>query len=316
VALISALVLVVLLVGIYLWMWSVFNRIERVEVSPALSSGGDGTNYLIVGSDSRDDLSENAATLTASQPMGSRADTIMVLHMGGDGAKIMSIPRDLYVSIADGGGNAKINAAYNDGPQRLTRTVSESLGIPINRYMEVDFSSFGSLVDGLGGVTVDFPHAAKDVNSGLLVTEPGPTELDGEQALAYVRSRNYTECVGGTYGRLEPPGFAECIGGQEVVDPTGDLGRVQRQQTFLTTVFSDLGDTRNPLSLSRSLSNASAGLRIDDAMSMWDAVRLAWNLRGLDPAPVELPATPGSNEAGFVFFLDEGAAQSVLEEFR
>lgn len=304
------------LLGGFLWLRSVFNSIDRVEVSPVLSSG-EGTNYLIVGSDSREVLTEDDAAfdpgaLTDSQ----RSDTMMLLHFGGDGAKIMSIPRDLYVPIADEGGSGKINAAYNGGPQRLIRTITESLGIPIDRYMEVDFVSFAGLVDGLGGVTIDFPNPAMDRESGLLVTESGPVELDGEQALAYARSRQYTECVNGTYGRLEPPDFAECIGGEEVADPTGDLGRIQRQQAFLTTVFGKLGDTRNPVALGRSLSNASSGLRIDDTMSMWDAVRLGWNLRGLDPTPVELPVDAGSNEAGFVFFLDEAEAPAVLEQFR
>lgn len=305
------------LLGGFFWLRSVFNRIDRVEVSPVLSSGGAGTNYLIVGSDSRDVLAENDAAFDPAAPSDSqRSDTMMVLHFGGDGAKIMSIPRDLYVPIADGSGDGKINAAYNGGPQTLIQTISESLGIPIERYMEVDFVSFAGLVDGLGGVTIDFPHPAMDRESGLLVTQSGPVELNGEQALAYARSRQYTECVNGTYGRLEPPGFAECIGGEEVADPTGDLGRIQRQQAFLTVVFGKLGDTRNPVALARSLSNASAGLRIDDTMSMWDAVRLGWSLRGLDPAPVELPVDAGSNEAGFVFFLDEAAAQPVLDQFR
>ena len=89
------------------------------------------------------------------------------------------------------------------------------------------------LVDGLGGITIEFEHPARDTESGLFVTETGPVELDGEQALAYVRSRHYEEL----------------IDGQWVEDPTADLGRMERQRTFLTHVIGKLSDTRNPFTL-------------------------------------------------------------------
>jgi LCP family protein required for cell wall assembly len=294
--------LILLIVGVFALYWyanSIFGRIERVQVSEVLSDGGSGTNYLIVGSDSRENLDPNDP-VAAGAPAGQRADTIMVLHVGGDGAKILSVPRDLYVTIAETGDQQKINAAYNGGPTRLIQTVSDSLGIPIHRYMEVDFVSFGGLVDALGGVTINFPHPAFDANSGLNVTETGPVELDGQQALAYVRSRNYTEI----------------IDGQEVTDQTGDLGRIRRQQAFLTAVFGKLGDARNPFTLLASASNLADGLRIDDEMTLWDAMRLAWRIRGLDPAPQELPVTPDRNESGAVLILQEDEAQPILEQFR
>ena len=69
----------------------------------------------------------------------------------------------------------------------LVDTITQSLGIPIDRYMEIDFVSFAGLVDALGGVTIDFPNPAQDEASGLFVPEAGDVELDGDQALAYVR---------------------------------------------------------------------------------------------------------------------------------
>lgn len=281
--------LVVLLVGGYLWANSIFNRIERVEVAEALSSGGSGTNYLIVGSDSRD-----------GGPEGNRADTIMLINFGSDGAKVLSVPRDLYVPIAGTDEQQKINAAYNGGPARLIQTVSEYLQVPVHRYMEVDFVSFAGLVDALGGVTIEFPHPATDVSSGLNVTESGPVELNGEQALAYVRSRHYTEN----------------IGGEQVEDPTGDLGRIQRQQNFMKAVFDKLGSTRNPLTLSATAGNLAEGLRIDDEMTMFDGLRLFWRLRGLQPLPQELPVEADRNESGSVLILQDEAAQPILDQFR
>src|SRR3546814_19221755 len=63
--------------------------------------------------------------------------------------------------------------------------------------LEVDFVSFASLVDSLGGITIEFPNPAYDRNSGLDVQQAGPVTLDGPQALAYVRSRHLVEVFDG-----------------------------------------------------------------------------------------------------------------------
>jgi anionic cell wall polymer biosynthesis LytR-Cps2A-Psr (LCP) family protein len=170
----------------------------------------------------------------------------------------------------------------------------------VHHYMEVDFVSFAGLVDGLGGVTVDFEHPAFDVKSGLYVNEAGPVELNGQQALAYVRSRTYTEV----------------IDGEEQVDATQDLGRIERQQNFLRAVFSELSDTKNPFALARAFSGVADGLRIDDEMSMFDGLRLGWALRGIDSNQLELPVVNDRNESGAVLILQEDAAQPVLDEVR
>jgi LCP family protein required for cell wall assembly len=256
----------------------------------------------MVGSDSREVIEGEESGFTDGQfPGGQRSDTMVVLHVDGDGTKILSIPRDLYVPIAGTDGSGKINAAFNGGPPRLLQTISEALDLPINRYIEVDFVSFAGVVDGLGGITIDFPHPVTDPNSGLNVTEAGPQELNGEQALAYVRSRHYTES----------------IDGQQVEDPRGDIGRIERQQLFLSTVFAKLSDTKNPLALARTFSGASEGLRIDDEMGLFDAMRLAWTLRGgLDPEPLVLPTTNDRNDSGAVLILQEEAAQPILDQVR
>ena len=98
--------------------------------------------------------------------------------------------------------------------------------------------------------------------------------------------------------------YVEVIDGEEVPDATGDLGRVLRQQQFLKAVFSELGSVKNPITLARAAGSAAGGLRIDDTLSLWDAIQFAWRLRSLDPAPVELPTRLGSNEAGSVLFLE------------
>ena len=299
---IAAVLLLLAMLGGYLWARSVWNRIERVEVSEVLSDGGSGTNYLIVGSDSRENLEEGDPGFDPAGPGGQRSDTMMILHLEGGKAQMLSLPRDLYVEIADtGGDHAKLNSAYNGGPERLIKTVTGgTLAIPVHHYMEVDFVSFAGLVDGLGGVTIDFEHPALDPKSGLNVTESGPVELNGDQALAYVRSRTYTEV----------------INGQNQVDATADLGRIERQQKFLRAVFSKLSDTKNPFSLASAFSGLSGGLRIDDDMSMLDAFRLGWALRGIDSDTLQLPTDFDWNESGSVLILREGEAQPILDQVR
>jgi LCP family protein required for cell wall assembly len=302
-ALALPLLLVVGLIAGFLWASSIWNRIEKVPVADVLSTGGAGTNYLIVGSDSRDPQALIDAGLNPEAFQGGggdRSDTMVLLRFGDGGPRMLSIPRDLFVPIAETGSSQKINAAYNGGPRRLILTVQESLGLPVHHYMEVDFVSFASLVDSLGGVTVDFEHPAFDPGSGLQVDQAGPVELDGPQGLAYVRSRQYTEV----------------IDGRNRTDPTADLGRIERQQRFLGAVFSELGASRNPLTLGRAASGASGGLRLDDRMSMVDGARLAWRLRSLDPERFQIPVDTGSNQAGSVLFLRQPDADTVLSLFR
>jgi LCP family protein required for cell wall assembly len=299
-----AVLLVVAILGSFLYARSIFNRIERVQVSEALTSSTHGTNYLIVGSDSRANVTEEGdpGFTTAEAPSGQRSDTIMVLHLEGGKAQMLSIPRDLYVPIAGTDGKQKINAAYNGGPTRLVNTVTQYFDIPIDRYMEVDFVSFAGLVDALGGITINFPYPAQDTESGLYIPEPGPHELDGDMALAYVRSRHYQELK---------------EDGEWHEDPTADLGRITRQQAFLTTVFGKLSDTKNPFTLARAADGIATGLRIDDKMSFTDALRLGWGMRGIVPEPLDpLPVDNDRNEAGAVLLLREDEAQPILDKIR
>jgi LCP family protein required for cell wall assembly len=300
-----SLLLLATLVGGYLYAKAVFEEIEKIPLADVLSTGGDGTNYLIVGSDTRDPQAIIDAGLDPAgfeDGGGERSDTMLILRFEGDEATMMSIPRDLYVPIADTGGSSKINSAYNGGPSRLIRTIQSSLNIPIHHYMEVDFVSFALLVDSLGGITIDFPNPAIDTNSGLDIREAGPNHLDGAQALAFVRSRHY-QVVGGD-------------GTVESIEVATDLGRVLRQQLFLTTVFAELGETRNPLTLARAASDASGGLRIDDTFELLEAMRFAWRLRSLDPTSVELPVENGRNDSGAVLFLTQPGADEALAQFR
>ncbi|MBV9953022.1 MAG: LCP family protein [Acidimicrobiia bacterium] len=281
--------LVVTMVGTYAYATSQFDKIEKVPVGGVLSGAPGGTNYLLVGTDNRPGVS------------GNRSDTMLVLRTQGSKSWIMSLPRDLFVAIPGQDGQHRINSAYNSGPQTLVRTVQETLGIPLDRYIEINFVSFAGLVDAIGGVTIDFPHPATDPKSGLDIQQTGAVELNGAQALAYVRSRTYTET----------------IDGQHVVDGTADLGRVKRQQAFLRAVLSQAGASRNPFHLRKIGESLTAGLKIDDHMTLIDGLRFAWNMGRLNPQSLVLPTTPTTTSGGAqVLLLQEQAAQPILQTFR
>jgi LCP family protein required for cell wall assembly len=284
--------------------WRSYRRIDRVPVKSALTEHtGGGTNYLIVGSDSREGIAADDpnAEVFGGDLGTSRTDTIVVLHVGDDGNLMLPLPRDLFIPIVGGKGRDRINTAIQHGPDKLIQTVQQSLGVPVHHYIEMDFVGFLELVDAVGGVEIDFDAPAFDENSGLDIKEAGRHSLDRDQALAYVRSRHYTRV----------------IDGKKVVDPTADLGRITRQQTFFRAVMKKVGDTRHPVTLLRIADGVAAGLHIDDALGFRDLIGLARKLGGLDPETVELPVKPTTTAGGAaVLLLNEPSAQAALDRVR
>jgi LCP family protein required for cell wall assembly len=198
-------------------------KIPRIQLTTAANASSTGENFLIIGSDTRsfvkNQTQRNAftdSTTTTNDP--ARSDTMMVLHADGKNSYAVSFPRDLWVNIP-GRGNLKLNAAFNDGPQKLIDTISTDFGVPINHYLEVNFATFASIVDAVGSVPVYFPYPARDQLSGLGPTPvQGCYHLDGSAALAYVRSRHLEYYENGKWVDASP---------------MADLDRIQRQQSFI-----------------------------------------------------------------------------------
>ncbi|MCZ7631196.1 MAG: LCP family protein [Microthrixaceae bacterium] len=93
---------------------------------------------------------------------------------------MLSIPRDLWVTLPDGSED-RINAAYAESTQTLIDAIEENLGIPVHHFAEVDFVGFQKLIDALGGVPMYFDSPVRDRNSGLSISEPGCVVLNGPQ---------------------------------------------------------------------------------------------------------------------------------------
>lgn len=280
--------------------WWQYSRIPTVDVASALSGRGGrhGTNYLVVGTDSRVGITAddpNAGAFLAEEVSGTRTDTILVLHVEGSSSTITSVPRDLWVTDPATGQKGRINSTFASGASNLVRAV-EQLGIPVDHYLQIDFVSFSRLVDALGGLTIDFPHPAHDDHSGLYVDRTGPVRLDGTQALAYVRSRYYTELVDGRWR----------------VDGTADLGRTMRQRTFLTALLREASTTRDPFVLARLSGSLGGGLQRDTTFGYLDALRFAWTMKDAHPEAVAIPVTPRRTSGGAdVLELGVGSQQVI-----
>jgi LCP family protein required for cell wall assembly len=240
-------------------------------------------NYLLVGSDSREGVDQNSEDFGVIGDTGivggRRSDTIMVLRQERNGgAALMSVPRDLWVEIAGTGRSQRINSAYNEGAEQLAATVTQSLGIPIHHYVEVDFVGFKDIIDRLGGVEVCVGFAARDVRSGLSL-DAGCQVLDGVQALAFARSRYYEQWDGTDWK----------------TDPRADLGRIERQQLFMrAAVDGALRKLRSsPFGSSDTIQAVIDSVRIDEGL---DPIKAGEALRNAAEEGLRTYALPVVND--------------------
>lgn len=147
----------------------------------------DNVSVLIMGIDSSEKRGNEESA---------RTDALLVATLNKDekSVKLVSIPRDSYVYVPEVGYNTKINHAHAyGGPRATIETVEHLLQIPIDYYVRINFEAFMDVVDAVGGITVDVPYEIVEQNSrdqaGAIHLYPGIQELNGEEALAYVRTR-------------------------------------------------------------------------------------------------------------------------------
>jgi LCP family protein required for cell wall assembly len=286
-------------------------EVDKIARIPGLASvlsppNANVENFLLVGSDSRvgEDPSDPdfAGIGDASDVTGNRSDTIMVLRrdLHGGRASLLSLPRDLWLTIPGRKSKNRINTAYQDGPAVLIQTVEQTLGIPIQHYVEINFQGFKSLVDAVGGVQVCVPTPVRDVHTGLNIPEPGCVVLDGVQGLAYARSRHYE-----TYAN-----------GKWTEDPSSDLGRIKRQQAFINTALhTALAKVKgDPLKAGEVLVSTTGALRLDgglDVLSAASALRTAVG----DGLQTFSPPVVGKTISGNAVLLLGDGAQAYLDYF-
>lgn len=287
-------------------------RFSLDEVAVEEAPPGEPENYLIVGSDSRDNVDPDdpnfADVLPNRNVGGTRADTIIVARVDprSEQVDMVSFPRDLWLPIA-GGGTDRINSAYGDGRQVLIDTISENFGIAVNHYVEVDFTGFQRLVAALDGVPIYLDTEYRDTQSGLEPVGPGCTVLDGDTALAFTRARHLQ--------------FRDADGDWRT-DPTGDLGRITRQQLFIRKALGRVLalDVTDVLTLNRLLDVAVDSVAVDAGLSNDDLRALASRFRNFDPNTIRNHSLPtvGFRTSGgaSVLRLVEDEAQASLNVFR
>jgi len=182
---------VVFLIAVPLWAWA---QVDKVDADPSGARPADqpGTNFLLVGSDSRKGLTkkeQKTLGVGGVGDVGQRTDTIMLLHTGSGPNVLLSIPRDSIVPIP-GHSPTKINAAFAyGGPQLLVKTIEQDTGLHIDHYVEVGFGGFVNAVDAVGGVTI-CPHSNLNDRRSNLHVKKGCQEVDGITALAFSRDRH------------------------------------------------------------------------------------------------------------------------------
>ena len=234
-------------------------------------------NFLLTGSDNGACPTPGSATsggIGDRTSFGERSDTIMIIRIDPSlkRAAILSFPRDLWVDIACTTRQNRINSAFQStDPNRLVATIKANFEIPIDHYVNINFCAFKEIVSAVDGVKVPFLYPTRDKKTGFNVAAPGCINFDGDKALAYVRSRS-------GYRYFDPTKQAW------LEDPTGDLGRIKRQQDFLRrSMQRALDKGSKSLSVANDLLNAALkNVITDDELSPRGMFTLAQAMRDLN----------------------------------
>jgi len=292
--LIGSLLVVGGILGGGIWFDTKLHRAQVLTDYPDRPAPGRGTNWLLVGSDSRQGLSaEQQQGLSTGGDIGSsRTDTIVLVHvpdfLSSTPPTMVSIPRDSYVSIPDHGKD-KINAAFAiGGAPLLIQTVEQATGLRLAHYAEIGFGGFAALVDALGGVTMCPAAALHDPLAGIDLPA-GCQKLDGRNALGYVRTRE---------------------------TPRADLDRMVNQRQFLSALLSRAASPAvwlNPWRWYAVPRAAADALTVDNGDHIWDLARLGWALHGSKKAMTVPIGEFTTNDAGSVVVWDHDEAVKLFQ---
>lgn len=232
----------------------------------------------------------------ATDGQNGRTDSLMFATVNPKTKKIslMSIPRDSRVPIVGKGKEDKINAAHAYGGEEMAiKTVEGFLKVPVDHYLKIDFQGFKGIVDAVGGVTVDVPFdfwERSDVDYYKKIQfKQGQQNLNGEEALAYVRMRKQ--------------------------DPNGDYGRAARQRQLLAAVAHKLNSTSTVFKIKDLTAVVGKYIKTDIPIS--DGLALYNKLSGFDPSTMQTLKLEGEDKkiGGIYYFLpDPISVETVRNE--
>ena len=210
---------------------------------------------------------------------GFRADAIIYLLRPSDGSTpiMVSLPRDLYLRNPCTDRYTRVNAGlggcagYAGGAELLSLMVKEFTGIEVDHFARVDFSGFQRVIDALGGVDICVENPVRDAKA-FLDLPAGCSRVGGDQALAWVRSRQTEVLVDGVWEKV--PGVS-------------DFTRQRKQQEMLFKIAGRLNSFTSLASFSEVASSLAGTVALDTGFSFGDAVSLAWKFRGTDASDVK-----------------------------
>jgi LCP family protein required for cell wall assembly len=292
---IVVLVLLLIIAGVYFWVDTSLNRVEAISDYPGRPAEAAGTNWLIVGSDSREGLTPaEKKKLITGDAEGQRTDTMLVAHLPDNDtpATLMSLPRDLNVEVPGNGVN-KINAAFSiGGPKLLVQTIEQATGLHIDHYAEINFAGFANVVDAVGGVEMTIPKKIHDTATGVTIKK-GTQTLDGKKALAFVRTR------------------------KSAATPRSDLDRVANQRKFIGALAAEVASPAtllNPFDLFPLLAEAPDALTVDEGDHLYNLAGLGFAMGGISDGETITTTVPVSD--GSATQLDEAKSQQMFDALK
>lgn len=241
-------------------------------------------NILLLGVDSNGSGSDMWA--------GTRSDTIIVVNIDPKthSVKAISIPRDSKVYLPDNKGVQKINSAHALGGINLVKkTLKETFGIKIDKYIIVHDEAVEKTIDALGGlpIYVEKRMYYNDYAGKLHIDlQKGNTVLNGKQAVGYLRYRK---------------------------DGLGDIGRTQRQQWFMKSLFERLHSPQVITKIPEVINVLNSYIKTD--MSFYELSQYAAMARSIDKNKIEIATLPGApNQKGYISYwiLDPVKTQEVI----
>ena len=241
-------------------------------------------NILLLGVDA----SENKDDLWT----GTRTDTIILVNIDPRSKSVnaISIPRDSKVYLPDNHGIQKINAAHAIGGVGMTiRTVEDTLGVKVDRYIMVHDNAVRAIVEALGGVDVyvEKPMRYHDYSGKLHIDlSKGEHRLTPDEAVGYLRFRH---------------------------DALGDIGRTQRQQWFLRGLLNELQKPETIAKIPEIISVVQKYVKTN--MSLYELSQYAAMTKHIDMDKIEIATLPGApNKKGYISYwiLDPEKTQEVV----
>ena len=224
---------------------------------------------------------------------GTRTDTIILMNIDPRTKSLnaISIPRDSKVYLPGDHGVQKINAAHAIGGIGMTiKTIEDTLGVKIDRYVMVHDQAVREIVDALGGVDiyVEKNMHYNDYSGKLFINlQKGNNHLNGKEVVGYLRFRH---------------------------DPLGDIGRTQRQQWFLRGLMEALKKPETLAKLPEIINVAKKYIKTN--MSFYELSQYAGLAKHLDMDKVEIAMLPGApNKKGYISYwiLDPEKTQEVVD---